>query len=397
MKIAIVTSHFTACLADHTRVTNGLDSIVVKSIPVLLKHGHEISVICVGKVDEYWNDHVIPHSVLETTAEEVSGKSARMRLSRAYYRAAEDRLNLIQPDLVWSHIPSPGSSADWALEWPTIHHVHQINPNSMYALGRVKGLAEVIENGGTVYNSEYADRAQMAMAKDYLTRTNDTKNMHMLEKKITSVYQIVNVPLDSKFLDAEFHDFRKEVPFMMGRYDLKFVDKNIHKIDKLGIPMYAVVSGNHPKYFEQFRTSPTMETYINIDRDLTIELMKQSKVHISACMYESCPVFNYELLCQGSLPIGIGYSEDEPNAATVLARRVLGEELSILVPDSIPITDPNLKERLEEEIAFAMSYGPATREIVAQTARKALSHDAWYAEFLSCIPGKMKQINELDL
>jgi hypothetical protein len=102
-------------------------------------------------------------------------------------------------------------------------------------------------------------------------------------------------------------------------------------------------------------------------------------------------------MCFGSIPVGIGYSDDQPNAATVLAKRVLGPDLEGLVPSSIQIDAPNLKERLEGAISQVMSYSDFVRKTIAEKARSALSHDAWYAEFMSCVNPKQAVINELDL
>ncbi|AKE44828.1 glycosyltransferase [Sinorhizobium phage phiM9] len=393
MKIAILTSHFTPTLADHTRITNGLDAIVVKAIPVLKKQGHEVHVICAGKVDGYWWTEVLFHSLVEKTVEELEGKSVRMALTREYYKKIHAKLREIKPDLVWSHLPSPGTSAEIALDWPTIHHVHEVNQNAMYAVGRLAGLSKMIENGGTVYNSYFAERTQRKIAEGFMKRTNDTKNMHLLEKPITSVYQVVNTPLDTRFLEGDLvkPDF---LPFMIGRYDPKFTGKNIHLIDKLGIPIYAAVSGNHPKIFKQLEFSNTTRAYFNSPREDTIRLMKKSEAHIMAYLYESTPVANYELMCCGSVPITIGLSETEPNAGYILAKRILGD----LVPECVPIDAPDLKERLERNIMLVMNGNDAARKHVAETARKALSHEAWYQEFMSLIPnGRKTQVTPLDV
>lgn len=392
MKIAIVTSHFTPTLADHTRITNGLDAIVVKAIPVLRSYGHEVHVICAGKVDGYWWTECVHHSLVEKTVEELEGKSVRMALTREYYKKVHAKLRDIKPDLVWSHLPSPGTSAEIALDWPTIHHVHEVNQNAMYAVGRLAGLSKMIENGGTVYNSHFAERTQRKIAADFMRRTNDTKNLHLLEKPIVSVYQIVNTPLDKKFLESDIEK-PDSLPFMIGRYDSKFTGKNIHLIDKLKIPIYAAVSGSHPKIFNQLEFSDTTRAYFNSPREDTIRLMRKSKAHIMAYLYESTPVANYELMCCGSVPITIGLSDEEPNAGYILAKRILGD----LVPECVPIDAPDLKERLEHNISLVMNGNDAARKHVAETSRKALSHAAWYQEFCSLIPtGKATAVNHLD-
>jgi hypothetical protein len=394
MKIAIVTSHFTPTLADHTRITNGLDAIVVKAIPVLRDKGHEVHVICAGHVDEYWKYWCSTYSLTEDTVEKLVGKSARMNLTRSYYKDAKSVLLRINPDLVWSHLPSPGTSAEIAKDFPTIHHVHEVNQNAMYAIGRLTGLAKVIENGGTVYNSYFAERQQRAIAADFIRRTNSVSDEPLLTKKITSVYQFVNAPLDQKFLTAEVQ--QGQLPLMVGRYDEKFTGKNVHLVDKLGIPMVACVSGNHTKIWNQLRESSTTETHFNLTRGQTIDVMSRASCHIMAYLHETVGIFNYECLCLGSVPVTIGLSKEEPNAAYTFGKRILGD----VVPECIPIDDPHLKERLETNVNQFLSTSLDDRMQIAQTSREALSHDRWYQEFISCIPqGSTSRdaINSLDL
>jgi hypothetical protein len=394
MKIAIVTSHFTPTLADPTRVTNGLDAIVVKAIPILQKYGHEIHVICAGFAHEDWRKSVNVHSLVTATVEQLDSKQARMNLTRSYYKNVMSCLHRIEPDLVWSHIPSPGTSSEFALEFPTIHHVHEVNQNAMYAVMRLRGLSKVIKRGGTVYNSYFAEKLQRELAKDFMTRTKDDKYWHLLEEPITSVYQFVNAPLDEKFLTSEIKP-SDGLPLMVGRYDPKFTGKNIHKIDKLGIPMTAIVSGNHPKIWDQLRESKTTETHFNLTRGQTIDVMRRAGCHIMAYLHETVGIFNYEMMCLGSLPITIGLSETEPNAAWTFANRIL-EKTNIYLSDSIPIDAPDLAERIKDDVKRHSFDTLAEREDIAHIARTALSHEAWYNEFMSLVPQTSKK-QKLDI
>ncbi|QGZ14130.1 glycosyltransferase [Rhizobium phage RL2RES] len=390
MKIAIITSHFTATLADHTRITNGLDAIVVKAIPILQKQGHEIHVICAGAVDEYWKDKITPHMLVPITLERLEGnKQAKMNLTRGYYKCVKSCLLRIDPDLVWSHIPSPGTSADIAKDFPTIHHVHEVNQNAMYAIGRLKGLSAVIKNGGTVYNSYFAEKVQREIAADFITRTKQEDARYLLDEPITSVYQFVNAPLDEKFLTAEILP-SDGLPLMVGRYDSKFTGKNIHLIDKLGILLTAVVSGNHPKIFDQLRESGTTETHFNLTRGQTIDVMRHAGCHIMAYLHETVGIFNYEMMCLGSMPVTIGLSEDEPNAAWTFANKIF-ENTNKYLPDSIPIDDPNLAERIRYDVNKLAFDTLEERQDIAHHARTALSHDAWYKEFMSLVPNTSKK------
>ncbi|QIG68130.1 putative glycosyltransferase protein [Rhizobium phage RHph_Y68] len=388
MKIAIVTSHFTPTLADPTRVTNGLDAIVVKAIPILQEHGHEVHVICAGFAHEEWRQKVHVHNLVTATIEKLNDKKAKMNLTRSYYKNVKSCLHRIDPDLVWSHIPSPGTSADFALEFPTIHHVHEVNQNAMYAIGRLAGLAKVIENGGTVYNSYFAEKLQREIGRDFMIRTKDEKNLYLLEKPITSVYQFVNAPLDKKFLEYEITD-HKDYAFMVGRYDEKFTGKNIHLLDKIGVPITACVSGHNTRIWKQLESTKTGFYLFNSDRFTTIEMMRYASCHIMAYLHETVGIFNYEMMCLGSLPITIGLSKDEPNAAWTFTKKVFGD--SEYVPDCIPIDDPDLKERIENEIYMLANNNLATRQDIANKARSVLSHDAWYREFMSLIPNKSKK------
>ncbi|QIG73967.1 glycosyltransferase [Rhizobium phage RHph_N34] len=389
MKIAIVTSHFTPTLADPTRVTNGLDAIVVKAIPILQEYGHEVHVICAGFAHEEWRQRVTVHNLVTATIEKLNDKKAKMNLTRSYYKNVKSCLHRIDPDLVWSHVPSPGTSSEFALDFPTIHHVHEVNQNAMYAIGRLAGLSKVIENGGTVYNSYFAEKLQREIAKDFITRTQDYKNLHLLEKPITSVYQFVNAPLDKKFLEtpAEMHE---HYAFMVGRYDEKFTGKNIHLIDKLGVSITACVSGYNKRIWKQLLGSKTGDFHLNPTRDRTIEMMRYASCHIMAYLHETVGIFNYEMMCLGSLPISIGLSNEEPNAAWTFAKKVF-EGTNEYIPDCISIDDPDLAKRIENEIYMLSNNNLATRQDIANRARQVLSHDAWYREFMSLIPNKTKK------
>jgi hypothetical protein len=318
-----------------------------------------------------------------------------MNLTRSYYKDVKSVLLRINPDLVWSHLPSPGTSAEIAKDFPTIHHVHEVNQNAMYAIGRLTGLAKVIENGGTVYNSYFAERQQRAIAADFIRRTNSVSDEPLLTKKITSVYQFVNAPLDRKFLDLPVVG-NYTLPFMVGRYDEKFTGKNVHLVDKLKVPMIACVSGSHSKIWKQLRESTTTEAYFNATRDTTISLMRGASCHIMAYLHETVGIFNYEMMCFGSVPVTIGLSKEEPNAAYTFGKRILGD----VVPECIPIDDPHLKERLETNVNQFLSTSLDDRMQIAQTSREALSHDRWYQEFISCVPqGSTSRdaVNSLDL
>ena len=388
MKIAIITSPFTPTMEHRNRIRNGLDSIVIKAIPLLLAAGHEVTVICVGPIDPAWTDNTgrllifSPHEIppLETAP----NMHIRRSLSKSYEKVCVNVLGKFEPDFVWSHVPNPTTSAVFAKHWPTTHHLHEVNQNAMFAPGRVRGMAKVIANGGSVYSSDLGHYQFRKFAMEYASRT-DGDPEEFSDIKFVTHFQRVSAPLDDIILQGPIIKSNRRA-FMIGRYDKKFTGKNIHRVDKFGIPMVAVVTGNNDKVFNQLLCSNTTVPYVNLaSRELTVDLMRHAGCLIVGCTHESAPVSNIELMCCGALPVSLMQKDIGWNSATATALQLF-DDVQKEVAIGYTYEAELLHERVNAELEAAEDID--RRFYIAETARKFFSHEAWMKELFSTIPGK---------